>query len=175
MPEGSKDAAILIATSWQALSRANFENPATEFTDCTVVILFAGFFIEANLNYIIEEMRMTSKMKAFLSKEYPGIQDKLGWFYNEYIARQKAGTRKLLYNQGIKEKIRRKFPGFAKLYRFRNDISHGVINQTANSLQETILLRNQAKKIVDKLFEIAERNFGEIDRVITYQDAIVNK
>jgi hypothetical protein len=94
MPEGSKDAAILIATSWQALNRANFGNPNTLITDCTVVILFAGFFVEANLNYIIEEMGMTAHMRGFLKKDYPGIQDKLGWFYNEYVARQKVGTRK---------------------------------------------------------------------------------
>jgi hypothetical protein len=56
MAEGSKDAMILITTSWQALGRAIQNNPETIICDCSVVTLFAGFFIEANLNYIVEEL-----------------------------------------------------------------------------------------------------------------------
>ena len=172
MPEGSKDAAILIATSWQALNRVISGNKQTKLTDCSVVILFASFFIEANLNYIIEEMNLYPEMRNFLNKRYPGIQDKLGWYYNRFVARSKANNRNQLYRNGIKRKIRRKFPGFASLYKFRNDISHGEINKTANSVRETLQLRSQAKEIAADLFKISEKDGYSIDRVLTYDDAI---
>ena len=172
MPEGSRDAAILIATSWQALNRVISGNKQTRLADCTVVVLFASFFIEANLNYIIEEMGLANDMRNFLVKKHPGIQDKLGWFYNRFIARSKASNRSQLYQNGIKRKLRRKFPGFASLYKFRNDISHGVINKTASSKRETLKLRSQAKDIVAELFAIAAKHGYSIDRVITYDDAI---
>ena len=43
------------------------------------MILFAGFFIESNLNYIVEEINMKQNMTKFLNMKYPGIQDKLGY------------------------------------------------------------------------------------------------
>lgn len=85
----------------------------------------------------------------------PGLQDKLAWFYNEYVARSKTTNRETLYNRGIKAKLRRRFPGFAELYRFRNDVAHGVVNSNAKSLQKTRTLRQQAKDISKALFEIA--------------------
>ena len=172
MPEGSKDASILIATSWQALNRAISGNKDTLVCDCTIVILFASFFVESNLNYIIEEMNLNQDMRIFLKKKYPGIQDKLGWYYSKFVARSKAKNQKQLYDNGIERKLRRKFPGFAKLYRFRNDLSHGVINRTTTSLKEALELRNQAKGIVVELFNIASKNGYEISRVVTYDEAI---
>ena len=172
MPEGSKDVAILIATSWQALNRAILGNEETLICDCTVLILFAGFFIESNLNYIVEEMDMKKDMTRFLNKTYPGIQDKLGWYYNKFVARSKAINRNQLYNNGIENNLRRKFPGFAKLYGFRNDLSHGVINRSAKSFKEAKKLRRQATDIAAKLFYIASKNGYEIPRVVTYGEAI---
>ena len=55
MSELSEDAAILIATSWQAMVRAEGKKPITTITNCTTMILFATFFVEATLNYIIEK------------------------------------------------------------------------------------------------------------------------
>jgi hypothetical protein len=173
MPEGSKDAVILIATSWQALNRAIEGNSNTLICDCTVLILFAGFFIEANLNYIVEELHMSGQMKSFLNnKAYPGLQDKLAWFYNKYIARSKATTKKQLFDGGIEQKLRRQYPGFSKLYRFRNDISHGVINSSAKSLKEALQLRQQAKDIVDDLYDVASRAGHDFPRSVTYSEAI---
>jgi hypothetical protein len=38
------------------------------------LILFAGFFIEANLNYIVEELHMSGQMESFLyNKAYPHV------------------------------------------------------------------------------------------------------
>lgn len=172
MPEGSREAAILIATSWQALNRATQGKEETQLCDCTIVILFAGFFIESNLNDIIDRLGRTSDMKNFLKNDYPGLQDKLAWYYNEYVARKKAGSKKAFKNQKTYQKIRQKFPGFAEIYRFRNDISHGVINNVANSLEKTKILRQQAKDIVETLFEIADKAGHSIKRDTTYLQAI---
>ena len=78
MPEGSGDAAILIATSWQALNRALREGPDTSLCNCTVVVLFSGFYLEANLNYVIEQLHKNRQMKAFLNQRHPGLRDKTG-------------------------------------------------------------------------------------------------
>ena len=172
MSEGTKDSSLLIATSWQALNRAISGNKETLICDCTIVILFAGFFLESNLDYIIEEMKLKSEMKDFLKKKYPGMQDKLSWYYNKFVARAKAKNREQLYSKNIKRKIRKKFPGFANLYRFRNDLSHGVINRSATSLKESLKFRNQAKEIVDELFCIALKNGYEIRRDVSYYEAI---
>ena len=173
MPEGNKDAMILITTSWQALGRAIQRNPATMICDCTVVTLFAGFFIEANLNYIVEKLRMKKKMITFLNNNrFPGLQDKLAWFYNKFIARNKAKTKKELFDKGIRFKLRRRYPGFAALYRFRNDLSHGALNDTARHLEKVLELRQQAKNIVDDLFDVTARAGYPISRDITYQKAI---
>ncbi len=174
MPEVSKDAAILIATSWQALNRTIVRTDEARLCDCTVVILFAGFYIEANLNYIITFIGQKKQMTMFLNNSYPGLQDKLAWFYNQYVARQKDMNKKQLFRHGIKRKLRRKYSGFADLYRFRNDISHGVINQTANSTDKTHKLRQQAKDIVESLFDTIENAGHDIPRETTYWEAIVS-
>ena len=125
------------------------------------------------MDYIVAKMKKRQQMTKFLNNNpYPGMQDKLGWFYNEYVARTKAASKKQMYDIGINRRLRRKFPGFAKLYRFRNDLSHGVINSSAESLAEAQELRKQAKAIVANLFAIASNAGYEIPRVTTYQDAI---
>ena len=53
MPEVSNEVSILMATSWQALARAKEPISPTILCDCTVTILFASFFIEANLNHFL--------------------------------------------------------------------------------------------------------------------------
>jgi len=182
MAEGTPDAMILISISWQALKRLElgqvlkglgrgFEE--TEVCDCAIVLLFAGFFIEANLNYIIEELNQANQMKKFLNnKKYPGLQDKLAWFYNEYVSRVKednlAENKKELY-----KKLRRKFRGFSKIYKFRNDISHGVVDKSVTNPECAKILRQQAKIMVEKLFEIVKNKTGhDLQRNTDYQTAI---
>jgi hypothetical protein len=174
LPEGGRHAPVLIATSWQALNRALTEGPETRLCNCTIVILFAGFYIEANLNHIIEQTHSTRRMKTFLGQKYPGVQDKIAWFYNEFVARSKAADKKALYKQGVRRKIRRRFPGFARLYLFRNDLSHGVVNKSARSLPEAQQLRQHAKDIVSSLFDIAARRGYSIPRDTNYYDAIAD-
>ena len=179
MPEGSKDASILIATSWQALSRA-FQNAMNDngdalICDCTIIILFAGYFIESNLNNIIEKLNKTEDMKKYLGikkHKYPGMLGKFAWFYNQYVARAKASNKEQMYKNGVKGKLGRRFPGFNKIYNFRNDISHGRINRSVANLQDAIILRQQAADIVKELFRITEKAGHIIPRDIDYWTAI---
>ncbi len=178
MPEASKDAAILIATSYQALKRAENGDKATETTNCVVVILFASFFIEENLNVIIKEMKKLDQMKLFLGgKEHSGLLDKMAWYYNSYIASTSAKNRKELFAKDAKgklsiiDKLEDRFPGFKDIYEFRNQTAHGKINNLAN-IENADKLRKQAKAIVNELFKIAAKAGPEIPRNITYQAAI---
>ena len=163
---------ILIAISWQALNRALAGDPRTRECDCAVVIVFAGFYLEANLNDLIHRLGRESDMRVFLRRPYPGLQDKLGWFYNEYVPRPKAKTRDELFKHGIEQKLRRRFPGFAELYRFRNEIAHGIVNASAKSLKKTQHLRKQAKQISKSLFEIAGANGHMLQPSTDYFKAI---
>lgn len=177
MPEGSEHAAILIAVSFQALNRAFDENPDTLLSDCTVLILFAGFYVEATLNHVFESIG--KDIKAFpLSEEnahgksQPGMQDKLAWFYNEFMEDIKANNWREIREKKIYEKLTTKFPGFSELHAFRNDLSHGKVNETAKSLLTAKRLRQQAKDLVDQLYTITEKKGYNLPRLITYQDAI---
>ena len=77
-----------------------------------------------------------------------------------------------MYRSGITRKTRRRFPGFAKLYKFRNDLSHGVVNASAQSLTEAQELRDQAKQIVSELFTILHNRGYEVSRDTTYYEAV---
>lgn len=173
MPKVDIHSSILIATSWQALGRALQGRPDTLLCNCTVVILFAGFYVEAILNFIVESIGMKPQMESFLKKPYPGLQDKLAWFYNEFVARTKASNRTDLYNKhDIRKKIRRRFPGFDKLYKFRNDISHGIINNSARCVNETKQLRQQAKNMVGEFYSIMQKHGYDIPRENNYYQMI---
>ena len=65
MPEVSKNAAILIATSFQALNRAKAGDATTMLCNCTITVLFAGFFIEENLDEIVKKMHVMHEIKIF--------------------------------------------------------------------------------------------------------------
>jgi len=47
MPEVTPDATLIIATSWQALSRAETGDERASICNCTVIIVFAAFFTVA--------------------------------------------------------------------------------------------------------------------------------
>jgi hypothetical protein len=172
MPEVSEDATLLIATSWQALKRARSGDDRTMLCNCIVVIVFAAFFIEANLNHIVEALNKEKEMSRFLGNRHPGLQDKLAWFYNRFVARSKAANRKQMYRNGIERKLRTKFPGFNEIYKFRNDISHGTINRTATNINNAEKLRRKAKAIVDELYRIIAKTGNVIPRSVTYEVAI---
>ena len=181
MPESTSDASILIAISHQAHNRAKSGNELTLLCDCTVMIVFAGFFIEANLNHIIAVMDKEPEILKFWGYSEGkklGIQDKLAWFYNSFgggakinlsgvPSSEKKDLKKQLY-----ARLRDKFPGFQEIYDFRNDISHGKIDPSAANLSNAETLRKQAKSIVDELFNLAEQAGYSISRTKTYYEAI---
>ena len=173
MPEAGRHAPILIAMSWQALGRALNEGPDTRICNCTIVVLFAGFYVEAKLNHIVRVLKLRNRFKAFMgSKRHPGLQDKLAWFYNEFVSPHSVPDLQSARTQGINRRIRRRFPGFAALHRFRNDISHGVVNADGRSLAKAQHLRQCAKDIVAKLFEILEHRGHQVRRATNYWKAI---
>ena len=179
MSEGSDHAAILIATSYQALNRAIQSNQDMLITDCTVLILFAGFYVEATLNHIFEFI--DKDINAFplhenstSGKRYPGMQDKLAWFYNEFVEESKASNWSEIRKKDINSKLRTMFPGFSELHRFRNDISHGRINETAKSLTTAQTLRQQAKDLVGQLYAITTAKGYAVPRLVTYKDALAS-
>ena len=166
MPEASPDATIIIATSWQALGRANTGNVRTMICNCTVIIVFAAYYIEANLNHLIESMGKTKEIIDYYGYR-PGLQDKLVWFYITYCADDKTIRNKKAYKA-----IRHRFPGFDEIYNFRNDVSHGLINRTLANLDDAKRLRANAIDIVSDLFDIAMQAGCEIPRIVTYEFAI---
>jgi len=163
---------MLIAISYQALNRAFTTSPNTRVSDCTVLILFAGIYVEATLNYIIDQMGETARMKAFFKPRHPGLHNKLAWVYNEHVAKKKASSRSLLYTNTLDAKLTRRFPGFGRLHRFRNDISHGEINRSARSFAHAQKIRRQAKDIVSELYAISSRAGFKMKRLKTYDDAV---
>jgi len=176
MAEISNNAAILIATSFQALNRAKTDNKTTRLCNCTVTILFASFFIEENLDVIIKKMKKDHEMKTFFNKkkgEHPGLLDKIAWFYNYFVSKNKANNQNLLLKNKVMGKLEKSFPGFRRIYQFRNDVAHGKINRRI-SLEDTERLRIQAKSIVDSLLKIASEAGYEIPREFTYYTAIAN-
>jgi hypothetical protein len=175
MPEVSKDAKVLIDISFQALDRAKRSDERNKILDCTVALVFAGFFIEANLNHIIiEVLDKEQEIINFLKNDRAGVQDKLAWFYNVYVAEpeSKLNSKTKDGMKGLYAKLRDKFPGFGAIYDFRNHISHGKIDSTISNLVDAERLRVNAKNIVDELFNIAEQVTGQpIARTVTYDDA----
>ena len=168
MPEATADAAILIAASYQAMNRAIAGDPSTQLCDCTVTVAFAGFYIEANLNHLIAELRRESDLKQAYSPN-PGLKSKLAFVYAEYIA-SAPQARKDVY-----DRLEVEFPGITELANFRNDICHGTMNQTvAQSLPKTLELRQSAKDIANRLFTAVNGRTGaDLQRtLVTYWQAL---
>ena len=153
MPEATADAAILIAASYQAMNRAQEDNPHTIACDSAVTIAFAGFYVEANLNHLIAVLGR----EADLRKEYgsnPGLRSKLAFFYNAYVAPIQ------LPKNNVYDRLEAEFPRITELADFRNDLCHGTMNQTMAVLSTARVLREHAKSIVEKLFTAANARTG---------------
>ena len=173
MPEATEDATFLIATSWQALGRANQGDERTEICDCTVILVFAAFYLEANLNHFIEAMGDTEEMKDFLRPaRHPGLYPKLAWFHNKHEASGAAKSKDELYADEFRNQLFERFPGFEEIHEFRNGVSHGAIDKAVANLEVAKRLRGQAKDIVGSLFDIAAAASCTIERVTTYEMAV---
>lgn len=50
-------------------------------------MLFAGFYIEANLKNIVRVLKLKRRVRDFMGcRKHPGLGDKLAWFYNDFIS-----------------------------------------------------------------------------------------
>jgi hypothetical protein len=167
MAEINPDASFLIATSWQALKRAETGDERTMMTNCTVIIIFAGFFIEANLNHIIAEMGKVEDVSRFAGGGNPGLGAKLAWFYESFISKQELSTKKQIY-----EAMWQDFPEAEEIIEFRNKVSHGEIDREVANLEDAKRLRLSAKKLVDRLIDEAKEAGHPMERGTTYKLAI---
>ncbi len=87
MAEVSDNAAIFITTSFQAIERAKFGfPPGSETVNLMVSLVFLGFYLEENLDVIVDKLNKRGELKEFFGKREPGLKMKFGWFYNSYIA-----------------------------------------------------------------------------------------
>lgn len=167
MAEINPDASFLIATSWQAQKRAETGDDRTMMTNCTIIIVFAGFFIEANLNHIIAEMEKIEDVSAFARGGNPGLGTKLAWFYKSYISRRDLSDKEQIY-----EAMWGEFPEVEEIIKFRNNVSHGDIDREVANLEDAKRLRLSAKNMVARLLAAAEDAGHPMDRGTTYKMAI---
>jgi len=180
MSEAGEFAPILIGASYQAWQRQRKQpNPVTLRTDCTVMIVFAVFYIEATIDAIVDLMNMRLDMDDFLNPDnnrhvHPGMNTKMAWFYNEFVANKKAKTKGDFGQLKIYDRLDAYFPGFADIRDFRNDVSHGKIGPAADSLADAEALRQQAKDIRTQLYDIGHQHDPNVIPDTTYWDAISN-
>jgi hypothetical protein len=177
MAEGNPDTAILVAISFQAMSRLDrLAREATRVADTTVMLFFAAVYLEGTLDYIVSFSGKKRRMLKFLypkkRRRYsrPGLQQKLAWFHNECIAVERCPDRASLTNRKIGARLRFLFPGFGRLKAFRNAVAHGHIEEVDLSMARK--LRDGVKTVVDRLYDAAEQEWGrKIDRITTYDAA----
>jgi len=175
MAEVNADAMTLITISWRALNRAKHHYNQGELggilCDSTIMILFASIFIEANLNYIIDALGFNDRIRVTLGPN-AGLQLKLSWIYNEFIAGKKVMTWNKSSKKDTEIKLYEEFPGYREIHSFRNEISHGYIDPSVANLEKAEIIRQQAKSIVDQIFTAIKKNGFEIPRITTYNDVI---
>lgn len=175
MAEVSDNAAIFIATSFQAMERAKFGIPPnSETVNLMVSLVFLGFYLEENLDVIIEKLNKRGELvKLFGEKEF-GLKYKFGWFYNSYIAPSKLEKSTKLFMNNLVKNLDARFQGFEKIYNFRNPVSHGKIKHSL-SIPDVYKLRERAKFITSELLEIISQKEGVvIKKNISFKDAFIN-
>jgi hypothetical protein len=176
--EVSDNAAIFITTSYQAIERAKLGIPPnSETINLMVSLVFLGFYLEENLDVIINRLNKSNELMEFFGgkKEY-GLKYKFGWFYNSYIISTSIKLKKSnkSFMDGLLNNLEARFPGFEKIYTFRNPVSHGKIEHSL-TIPDVYALRERAKIITDELLEIVYRKEGiVIEKSISYMDAFID-
>jgi hypothetical protein len=175
MAEVSDNAAIFITTSFQAIERAKFGFPPnSETVNLMVSLVFLGFYIEENLDVIIDKLNKRNGLKELFGKREYGLKYKFGWFYNSYIAPVKLKKSNKLFMDDLLKNLEARFPGFEKIYTFRNPVSHGKIKHSL-TISDVYELRERAKVITSELLEIVNQKEGVvIEKNIDYKNAVVN-
>jgi len=169
MPEATQDAMFLITISWEALNRSAQEDNDSRISDHLITMFFSVVFIEANLNYIVNYLSLSTDLISFY-KNRPGLRIKLCYFYNRFIARKKVNRYCQLKN--IDKKIQRKFKDFNQLNNFRDNLAHGYVDPNICTIKNARSFRKSAKDIVDELFKVLEKKGYKIERKTTYDEVI---
>lgn len=174
MPEISDNAAILLATSYQAKNRAELHTGDLRKCNSIVVLIFACFYLEETIEVVIQKLEKSNDVIDFTNRSNPGLLGKFAWFYNNYLFEEPKSSFSYFFEGKVKEILQAldsAFPRFQDLYNFRNDISHGKINKFAMDLSEVCQLRQAAKDIVNELLRITNL---EKHRVVKFDSAIKN-
>ncbi len=179
MAEVSDNAAIFIATSFQAMERAKYGFPPDSVTvNLMIALVFLGFYLEENLDVIINRVNKGDELREFFNdkngKKKFGLLNKFGWFYNFYVATTKLEKSDKLFMDDLVKNLEMSFPGFVKIYTFRNPVSHGKI-QHSLSIPNVYALRERAKAITNELLEIINhKERVVIEKNVNYRDAFIN-
>jgi len=170
--EVNKDAMWLITVSWQALKRAEGEEVEKDevgrICDSTVILAFAGFYVEATLSHIIEALGEYENMIEFLDIHTttfptPTLFNRFQWFYNKYISSAPVSKKSQLPARGeMMRLLDVEFPGIMTLLEFRNSVAHGTMHKVVLDLGQTLNLRKKAKEIASKLRETASAKGGTL-------------
>ena len=174
MPEVSNNAAIFIAQSWQAQKRAEYYERDLRYCNSIVCLIFACFYLEETLNVIKEQDGNKKNHLDFLDNiKNPGLFQKMCWFYNSYISEIPVEKYKQFVGKDfhkIMGLLNDEFENFDKLYNFRNNLSHGKINNNiAKNFGLVLELRQSAKDIVENL--LSKANLQHI-RNVKYKTAV---
>ncbi len=179
MAEVSDNAAIFIATSFQAMERAKFGIPPDSVTvNLMIALVFLGFYLEENLDVIITRLNRNDELREFYNdkkgKKKFGLLSKFVWFYNSYIATSKLEKSSNSFMDDLVINLEVRFPGFEKIYTFRNPVSHGKIKHSL-SIPDVYSFRESAKAITSDLLEIVNQKEGVlIEKNINYKDVFIN-
>lgn len=175
MAEVSDNAAIFIATSYQAMERAKFGIPPNSQTvNLMVSLVFLGFYLEESIDVIINRLNKSNELTELFGKKEFGLKYKYGWFYNAYIAPSKLNKSNKPFMDNLLKNLDVRFPGFEKIYTFRNPVSHGKI-QHSLTIPEVYALRENAKAITDELLKIvAQKERIVIEKNVNYKDALID-
>jgi hypothetical protein len=125
--------------------------------NCIVVLIFAAFFIEANLPHIIKEMGVYKKMNKFLNGRNPGLYPSFCRFCNGYVKGKKLIDKDDFLAPEFRRELYNYFEGLEEIHSFRNDVAHGTITKSLTNREEASRVRGNAKDIVKHLFKIAEK------------------
>ncbi len=170
MPEGNSDAMLLIAISWQAMKRREERKTIAWITDSIINVLFMSFYIEANLRYIMETLK--DQFPVNPPNEYSSMMQKLT-FLDGYFSCL-ANDRKVGSDgwRPSNEDLFEEYQGLQRINDFRDSISHGRVIKASKEVVDEGILRDQAKEIVNKIFEKARGAGFSIQRSTDYIQAI---
>jgi len=158
MPEVDANTSILIAMSYQAMQKIEDPRPEISIPNSVSTILFMGFFIESNLNYLLKEIEGKEE-------RYGGLIPKLNKFHS--LTSRSAADKKLSADE-----LDNFYPGIKRMKEFRNSIAHGTVLSFTEYIRDVDGMRQQAKDIADNLFNRAKAIGHDILRETKYVDAI---